>query len=530
MSGWRSRSRRLLSFSLVIGAGCLTQCLLPEFEKSDQPQGLAPQGADDDQPSGDAGRSMTNGAGDAAPSSQSLEDAGEGPGGGNGNALNSDGGVAGLSGVGGAAGGGNVAGSGGAGALGGSGNGGGAEPGGGGTGGVLVPESCGDNAVQEGELCDDGNRSEDDACDNECRPLGCDEGCFCKDRRCSEMLRVAVGETHECALSVAGDVWCWGLNSSGQTGHSGFAEFEPAKLVPNIADVVSLDVGSSSSCAVTDAGEAWCWGSNADGQLGNGRAEAQTFNPVQVLTMDGAPLTGLSQTVAGRRHHCALRNSDGAVWCWGAGALGRLGNEDAEVQSTAAAGFAVPVAELAGASRLGAGDATTFARLATGWWSWGQGTSGQTGSGVSVSALEPVRLGGSFVRVDGGEQASCGIEGGLIYCWGSGGVMELETDTSPVPAPTLMNALAAADDVTVGFEHACLSREGAVECWGANGSNQLGDGSGNDSYDATVSTGITNAVQIDAATSETCALTSDHRVWCWGSEFGVRPQRIEPAN
>jgi alpha-tubulin suppressor-like RCC1 family protein len=62
-----------------------------------------------------------------------------------------------------------------------------------------------------------------------------------------------------------------------------------------------------------------CWGSNAAGQFGTAPdAGSKTPQPA---------LSGLAFTMIalGREHACGVQ-ADGSAYCWGAGAVGQLGN------------------------------------------------------------------------------------------------------------------------------------------------------------------------------------------------------------
>src|SRR5687768_12268906 len=82
-------------------------------------------------------------------------------------------------------------------------------------------------------------------------------------------------------------------------------------VIPTTA-FASLDAGESHACALTSAGQAWCWGRNAMGQLGDSTASVRT-TPVQVLQQSGVTFTQVS---AGQAHTCAI-TSAGQAWCWG---------------------------------------------------------------------------------------------------------------------------------------------------------------------------------------------------------------------
>jgi len=130
----------------------------------------------------------------------------------------------------------------------------------------------------------------------------------------AEAIAVAVGWGHMCALRADGTVLCWGWNTNGQVGDgtaSGAYTVPPA-VVAGASDVVQIATGQRHTCAVTAAGAVLCWGANEDGQLGDGTAGVDRLSPVAV-----SGLADATSVVAGARHTCAIRRT-GAVACWGA--------------------------------------------------------------------------------------------------------------------------------------------------------------------------------------------------------------------
>jgi alpha-tubulin suppressor-like RCC1 family protein len=72
--------------------------------------------------------------------------------------------------------------------------------------------------------------------------------------------------------------------------------------------------------------------------------------------------------------------------------------------------------------------------------------------------------------------------------------------------------------LALGQRHACaLDRGGAVRCWGSNELGQLGIGRGLAAVaKPTPVPGLDGVAQLAATVDNTCALTRDHRVLCWG--------------
>lgn len=75
------------------------------------------------------------------------------------------------------------------------------------------------------------------------------------------VVALALGYQHTCALTLTGEVVCWGRNDLGQRGQPG-----PA------GPFTALAAGGHHTCALALTGALWCWGSNTHGQLGWGTA------------------------------------------------------------------------------------------------------------------------------------------------------------------------------------------------------------------------------------------------------------------
>jgi alpha-tubulin suppressor-like RCC1 family protein len=110
----------------------------------------------------------------------------------------------------------------------------------------------------------------------------------------------------------------------------------------------------------------------------------------------------------------------------------------------------------------------------------------------------------------------------------TGVVVSENADASPTPVTvTRMNNAKA---VAFGLYHACaLLDSGAVRCWGAGGSGQLGIGRsiyGWKSWPRWVK-GIDNAVAIGAGGRSSCAVLSSGGVKCWGDAGGSSPITVK---
>ena len=85
----------------------------------------------------------------------------------------------------------------------------------------------------------------------------------------------------------------------------------------------------------------------------------------------------------------------------------------------------------------------TCATHAGALWCWGDGTSGQLGDGGDTIRNTPRRvqgLGEAVVAVAAGDGFTCAIERGALYCWGANDFGQLGVGTSRASAtPTLVS-------------------------------------------------------------------------------------------
>ena len=333
-------------------------------------------------------------------------------------------------------------------------------------------------------------------------------------------VQLAAGFLHTCARTLDGKVRCWGDNGAGQLGDGisfDAGERSPALVpqdVPGVTDAVQIASGASHSCVVKRGGTVACWGVNTFGQLGDGTT-ARSSSPVNVI--------GVSDAVSiacGTSFTCVLTTKR-KVSCWGANYSGQLGDGTKVDRPTAAF-----VSQLDGVTAVATAENHACAVVAGGAVQcWGKNSEGQLGNGSTTDSLFPTPLASlaGVEQIVAASRFTCvRLGSGQVSCWGANTLGQLGTG-SPNPSPNPSPATTSVSDalsIWVGYEHACAVRKtGAVVCWGAAGSGQVGSGSVAEDASVprpTAVVGVSGALGVSTSGDHSCATTDTGAVFCWG--------------
>jgi alpha-tubulin suppressor-like RCC1 family protein len=358
---------------------------------------------------------------------------------------------------------------------------------------------------------------------------------------------VSVGRGHTCAITAGGGVKCWGANYSGELGDGTATNRDsPVDVVGLISGVKEIGTGDGRTCALTDSGGVKCWGTYWEGPEGVvvtgdyqvvGRKELS--RPVEIVG-----LTGVQSMAVGSDHVCVI-TENGGVRCWGKNEYGQLGdgtNDNPGLLRSYKGWPPVPnlvdVAGLSGGVQgLFAGYSHTCVWLEVGTVKcWGKNDRGQLGNSTTIDSNVPVDAVGlqsGITMVAGGENHTCALTAeGKGKCWGSNSSGQLGVGTilmrrEPVEVPGLGNGVKSVSSSRefFGVDHTCaVTVGGGVKCWGANEYGQLGDGTITQRGSPVDVIGLSAGVQVVASGSyHTCALTDEGDVKCWGAMYGDEP-------
>ncbi|ACY13690.1 RCC1 domain-containing protein [Haliangium ochraceum] len=254
--------------------------------------------------------------------------------------------------------------------------------------------------------------------------------------------RIAAGGDHTCAILEGGALRCWGKNAQGQLGRGSvenIGDDENVYLRGNVdlgagVEVVDIALGGYHTCALLADGAVRCWGYNAYGQLGYGNTEQQG-DTESIADLENVSLPGpVRKIVAGLAHTCVLLKNNNRLRCWGHGGEGRLGygfrpsnnlyvgDQPSEIPINL---LDVPTG--ADVTDVIAGSQHTCALLSSGDLKcWGEGSGGVLGYGNSSDRSGPdeesVGLGGaSAYQIAAGAYHTCALRStGAARCWGFG--------------------------------------------------------------------------------------------------------------
>ena len=268
----------------------------------------------------------------------------------------------------------------------------------------------------------------------------------------SGIVQVAAGSWHGLALDATGNVWSWGLDSSGQLGRGRFLSSAVPAVVFGLAGVVQVAAGYSHSMALDQDGAVWAWGSNGYAELGDG-SYRDSGTPVRLTA-----ISNVQAIAAGPYYSIALKR-DGTVWGWGSTFPGLADNPS------------VPSSVLNNAMAIAAGDGHSLALDRDGTvWAWGGNSQGQLGDGTTVDRRQPVQV------------------------------------------PGLSGVIAIVATVANSY---ALKSDGTVVGWGGNSRGQIGDGSTTARLIPASITALDHVVEFRAGSNHALARRSDGSIWGW---------------
>ena len=314
-----------------------------------------------------------------------------------------------------------------------------------------------------------------------------------------------------------GNLFTWGAGSNGALGNASTTDRStPVTTFAGGANWKQISLGDLDTVAIKTDGTLWTWGAGDYGVLGNNQT---TNKSTPVTTFAGG--NNWKQVACGR-HHMAAIKTDGTLWTWGRVVYGALGNASTFINRT------TEVTTFAGGTNWKqvscSGRSTAAIKTYGTLWTWGSGTSGRLGNGVTTGTIStPVTTfagGTNWKQVDCGYSHVAAIKtDGTLWTWGIGsnGILgNNQTTNKSTPVTTFAGGTDWKQASAGQFNVAAIKTDGTLWIWGSG--NNLGT---NDittrSTPVTTFAGGNNWKQVSSGEGATAAIKTDGTLWIWGS-------------
>ena len=324
--------------------------------------------------------------------------------------------------------------------------------------------------------------------------------------------QIAVGYSFTGGIDNLGKLYTWGFNTQGQLG-SGATAARSSPVIVNGISWIAIAAGQNAMAGIDTLGKLYSWGNNAQGEFGDNSSTTVTRSSPVILpgTSSWSAVTAGTQTVF------ALTTA-GALWAWGVGTSGTLGDNTIVSKSSAVAVTGGATYVKAYPSQHGLAITTTTFSLQA----WGFNTSGQLGDSTTVNKSSPIAVGtsiptilsapaiigsSSWTSVSAGGSHSMAITTlGALFAWGSNSNGQLGTTAIAATGdPTTTNRSSPQQvgssswtSVNAGGSHTIANRYGDNQLftWGFNTQGQLGSG---------VTAARSSPVQVNAYSATTAS-------------------------
>jgi hypothetical protein len=328
-----------------------------------------------------------------------------------------------------------------------------------------------------------------------------------------ELNEIYMTDTEELDQYISSFLWTWGHNNSGQLGTNNLVHrSSPVQTIASGTNWKTVACGDQHTLGLKEDGALWAWGLGTSGQLGNNSAVSRS-SPVQ--TVGSGSWRKIS---AGSAHSCGIK-IDGTLWSWGFGTNGQMGNNSTSSRSS-------PVQTIAGGSNwvdVSCGHHHTAAVKSDGTlWLWGHNQYGQLGNNATAHRSSPVQTvaaGTNWRRVACGVYHTVALKtDGTLWTWGYNDQAALGDGTTTHRSSPVQISGTTWKKIAAGNVSAGIKEDGTLWVWGYNAAGQLADGSTvNKSSPIQVSGSWKTLPKTMRSGGPMGAIKNDGTLWLWGN-------------
>ena len=270
------------------------------------------------------------------------------------------------------------------------------------------------------------------------------------------------------------------------------------KAPPKLA-VAQVAAGLGASCALMNNGTVRCWGRNDLGERGTAKSDDDAATAVEVPGVKDATDIWFDGDSGASGDAVCVRRKDGGITCWGSTEI-KPHKDDTSDEKWVETPENIP--HLAGIKDLALGGGTWYAILPDGTVTgWGSPAFNSFGNGDTTPFDKPMTpipgITGATKIAAGMNHACALLADGTVTCWGY---------VTPNQAPTKIEGLAGVVSIgsgTDGSETCAITKDKAMHCWGEAQKVELVEAVKN--------------VKMITGDSHLCALTEDGTVFCYGN-------------
>ncbi len=334
------------------------------------------------------------------------------------------------------------------------------------------------------------------------------------------VLQITVGFDHTCMIDQRNQLYCFGINSSGQMGSERIAGRVLSQDGVPVEKVISFDSDGSRTCLVYgESQELACFGGRDTEYLKLNPAR-NSFS-LEPMIKNGKPLRGVQAVALGPTETCVI-DDDQSVVCFPRGNVPSI--------PVTIAGVSGPIRD-AWQVRIRGKQGCALIQETGSIYCWDLGSLSQT------SIAEQVTVSGgnatNFIQLALSGDSLCGIRGSerALYCGKFTGPGKIDLQPVADHSGTGVHRLLM---VSGGGAHFCAIREpGKLLCWGSNSTGQLGIKGMKDSAIPLpvefTDPRLKDIVRVSCGEAHTCVATAnDPSLFCFGESFFGGSQSPNP--
>jgi alpha-tubulin suppressor-like RCC1 family protein len=155
----------------------------------------------------------------------------------------------------------------------------------------------------------------------------------------AEVNMISCGPFHNACIDATGVLYTWGNGGQGRLGHGDRSSESTPTRVKTFHQlglrVVAVACGSAHTLAITHNGAVYAWGCGLHGRLGNG-SQRDAWSPIKITFKEPSLLKTSEQfrRVACGAFHSIVVTSEGRIAVWGCNRDGQLGIDPLEEKRT----------------------------------------------------------------------------------------------------------------------------------------------------------------------------------------------------